>query len=288
MVFYETPPMRRKEDSMKKLLGIIASARKIGNTEIVTKVVAEKLGIGWELSLVRLPDISLIPCKGCYACILPGGRCRINDDTEWLLTRINEADAVICAAPNYLLGPAGIVKMFADRALQAMKYRASYNKKPLAVALALGREEYRGYADTGLATQLMSLHLHLVHLEIFIGTFPGEVAVATDFHEKIERMANALASGEPTTVAADRCPRCRSDLFRLRDNEMECGICRARAKVEGGKLAFYYFDPEYGEDGQEGHARWLIAKKIEYDKIGGALRRIQEKYRGGKWLIPGS
>ena len=233
---------------MKKLLGIIASARKIGNTEIVTKVVAEKLGIGWELSLVRLPDISLIPCKGCYACILPGGRCRINDDTEWLLTRINEADAVIC----------------------------------------LGREEYRGYADTGLATQLMSLHLHLVHLEIFIGTFPGEVAVATDFHEKIERMANALASGEPTTVAADRCPRCRSDLFRLRDNEMECGICRARAKVEGGKLAFYYFDPEYGEDGQEGHARWLIAKKIEYDKTKDGLRKIQEKYRGGKWLIPGS
>ena len=42
---------------------------------------------------------------------------------------------------------------------------------------------------------------------------------------------------------------------------MECGICRARAKIEGGKLAFYYFDPEFGEEGQEGHARWLIAKK---------------------------
>jgi len=76
---------------MKKLLGIIASARKIGNAEIVTKAVAEKLGSGWELSLVRLPDISLMPCKGCYACILPGGRCRINDDTEWLLSHINEA-----------------------------------------------------------------------------------------------------------------------------------------------------------------------------------------------------
>ncbi|MGA2781203.1 MAG: hypothetical protein ABSF13_04705 [Smithella sp.] len=45
---------------MKKLLGIIASARKIGNAEIVTKAVAEKLGIGWELSLVRLPDISFL------------------------------------------------------------------------------------------------------------------------------------------------------------------------------------------------------------------------------------
>ena len=169
---------------MKKLLGIIASARKIGNAEIVTKAVAEKLGIGWELSLVRLPDISLKPCKGCFACILPGGHCRISDDTEWLLTRINEADAVICAAPNYLLGPAGIVKMFADRALQAMKYRDFYNKKPMAVALTMGGEEYRGYADTGLATQLMSLHLHLVDLEILSGLFQARLPSQLIFTKK--------------------------------------------------------------------------------------------------------
>jgi multimeric flavodoxin WrbA len=273
---------------MKKLLGIIASSRKIGNSEIVVKAVAEKMGSGWELSLIRLPDISLMPCKGCYACILPNGSCMIKDDTEWLLSLINEADAVICAAPNYLLGPAGILKMFTDRALQAMKYCVSYNKKPMAVALTMGREEYRGYADTALATQLMSLRLHIVDLEIFIGTFPGEVAVAADFHEKIERMANALAKAEPTPVAADRCPRCRSDLFRLKDNEMECGICRARAKIEGGMLAFYYFDPEFGEEGQDGHARWLIAKKMEYDKTKDVLKKIRERYRGGKWLIPGT
>ena len=102
----------------KKLLGIVGSYRNLGNCEIVVKSVAEKLGNDWELAMVSLPRLRIEPCKGCYVCLLPDKKCNIKDDVQWLLEQMADADAIIFTAPNYVLGPVGIVKMLADRALQ--------------------------------------------------------------------------------------------------------------------------------------------------------------------------
>ena len=125
-----------------KILALIGSYRKVGNSEIVAKATAERMGDDWELSLVRLPKLRIEPCKGCYACLIPDKNCAIRDDTQWLLDRILEADAVIVAAPNYVLGPVGIMKMLADRSIQAFEHIEGFQKKRTAVALTLGREEY--------------------------------------------------------------------------------------------------------------------------------------------------
>ncbi len=271
----------------KKLLGVVASYRKTGNGEIVVKSVAERLGDSWELSLINLPRLRIDPCKGCYVCLLPGKKCMINDDVEWILDRFVEADAIIFTAPDYILGPVAIVKMLADRALQTYGLLSELGKKRTAVALTLGREDYRGYADTALAAQVHALGLNVVSLESFYGTHPGEVALAEDYNEKIATLAQSLESVTfEQSVPPNRCPRCFSDLFRLRDGYLECAVCRSKAQSDQGGLRFVEFGSQFTDEGRREHGEWLVMKKLEYAKIKDSLKVIQDRYRGGRWLKP--
>lgn len=273
--------------SRKKLLGIVASYRKAGNCEIVAKSVAEKLGDGWELSLISLPRLRIEPCKGCYVCLLPGKHCTIDDDVAWLLDRIVEADAIIFAAPDYVLGPIGIVKMLADRALQTTELMTELGKKKTAVALTLGREDYRGYADTALAAQVRVVGLDVVSLENFYGTHPGEVGLAEDYREKIARLALSLESDTyEHRVGPHRCPQCFSDLFRIRDEYLECAICRSKAQLDETALNFVEFGNQFTDEGRKNHTEWLIMKKLEYPKIKDKLKAVRDGYREGTWLTP--
>ena len=265
---------------------MVASYRKTGNTEIVVKATAEKMD-GWELSLIRLPMLRILPCKGCYACLMPGVQCNLQDDMQWLIERIVEADACIVAAPNYVLGPVGIMKMLADRALQTAPYHERLGSIRAAVALTLGREDYRGYADAALVSQVAALGLKVASVELFHGTFPGEAVLEEGFDDRIGRLAGSLASPDPAPAQpAERCPRCFSDLFRFRDGEIECALCKARARREGNTLSFHYFHPEFGDEGQRLHLEWLVGKKEAYASMKSKLADIQKRYRGGEWLAP--
>jgi len=270
----------------KQLLGIIASHRRGGNAEIVVKAVAGQMK-GWRLSMIRLPQLSIMPCKGCYACLRPGVLCNLDDDMEWLLDRMAEPDAILAAAPNYVMGPVGIMKMLADRALQASPRYELFKSKKTAVALTLGREDYRGYADTALMAQVTALGFTVSNIELFYGTHPGEVALEKDFEEKTARLARSLLTGgEMGPMLSDRCPRCRSDLFRIRDGVFECAICKSLARPEGDKLKFYYFHPEFSDEGKIEHMKWLFGKKQEYSALKEKLSAVQDRYRDGLWLSP--
>ncbi|MCU0820924.1 MAG: flavodoxin family protein [Spirochaetes bacterium] len=271
--------------SKKKILGIVASYRSLGNCEIIVKAVAAKLGDGFELSLVRLPKLKIYPCKGCYACLLPGGKCGLKDDVYWLTERMRESDAIVFAAPDYTLGPAGIVKMLSDRAIQISFFVEELKDKKTAVVLTLGKEDYRGYADTALASQVRNLGLDVVSLRSFIGTHPGEAALADDFDRKISEMADALLrGGNLIGNPPNRCPRCFSDLFRLRGDALECAVCKSLARQKGDALDFYFFHPEFTEEGRQAHMKWLLMKKQEYPSLKERLKKIQDAYRSGNWL----
>jgi multimeric flavodoxin WrbA len=272
---------------MKKLLGIISSIRKLGNGEIVAKAVARELGEEWELSLIRLPKLRIEPCKACYACLLPDKACNLKDDVEWLFKQIDEAEAVIFTAPNYVLGPVGMVKMLADRALQAKAYGEGFKSKRTVAALTMGKEEFRGYADTVLASQVSAIGLKVGGLEIFYGTHPGEIGFKKDFREKINHLARCLTSREPVVEdRPDRCPRCRSDLFRFGPDGIECALCKARAHLEEGRLRFSDFHHQFTEEGLKEHVEWLLQKKMEYTVIKDRLKEVREEYREGVWLFP--
>jgi len=273
----------------KRVLGLIGSYRKVGNSEIVAKAVARQMGDEWQLSLVRLPKLIISPCRGCYACLIPGKACMIKDDLVWLLEQIKQADAVIMAAPNYALGPVGIVKMISDRVLQASHYFHLFQNIPTAVVLTLGLEKYNGIARTALSVQTASLGLNVVSVEQFVGTHPGEAVLADAFDDTVRAIANTLARppADEKQIGPGQCPRCFSDLFRPHaDGGLVCAVCKSQARQNGQKLDFYYFDPEFTKEGQMKHMAWLLGKKKEYETIKDKLKEIRENYRDGEWMTP--
>ena len=272
----------------KKVLGLIASYRKLGNSEIVTKAIARKMGEDWQLSLIRLPKLNIAPCRGCYACLIPDKECQIRDDVVWMLEQIKQADAVIMAAPNYALGPVGIVKMISDRVLQAAHYFHFFKQIPAAVILTLGLEKYNGLAQTSLCVQTASLGLNIVRVESFLGTHPGGAALDDSFDARVNGIARSLeAPGAEKPSVAYQCPRCFSDLFRPHpDGGLACAVCKSRARQNGRVLDFYFFDPEFTEEGQMKHMEWLLGKKMEYETLKERLKAVKDDYREGAWLTP--
>ena len=75
-----------------KILCLIASPRKIGNSEICAKEIVSQLPADWEKEIINLCQLHLEPCKACYACLPAGKKCVIKDDLDSLLTKLQAAD----------------------------------------------------------------------------------------------------------------------------------------------------------------------------------------------------
>ena len=98
-----------------KVLGIIGSPRKNGNTEIITnhalKAIAEE-GISTEL--IRLAGLDIRPCNACRACYKEE-TCSIQDDLFPIYLEMKEADGIILASPVYYSSATSLMKAFTER-----------------------------------------------------------------------------------------------------------------------------------------------------------------------------
>jgi multimeric flavodoxin WrbA len=84
-----------------KVVGIVGSARRGGNTEILTQIALEEIGKeGIETELISLAGKRIAPCDGCRSCV-ESGKCYIKDDFESVLAKMKEADGIILATPVY-------------------------------------------------------------------------------------------------------------------------------------------------------------------------------------------
>jgi multimeric flavodoxin WrbA len=98
-----------------KIVGILGSARKGGNTEVLLDVALEEArGRGCSTSRIVLRDKAIAPCDGCMGCAKTG-RCVIKDDMEEVYEGIRAADGVIWATPVYYWSMSGLTKMALDR-----------------------------------------------------------------------------------------------------------------------------------------------------------------------------
>ena len=101
-----------------KVLAIMGSPRKKGNTYKVTRKVEEsmkKLG-NIEFEYVFLKDLDLKSCLGCGVCLDKGEKlCPLNDDRVMLEEKMQNADGVIFTSPTYVFNVSGLMKNFMDR-----------------------------------------------------------------------------------------------------------------------------------------------------------------------------
>jgi len=99
----------------KRILAVVGSPRRNGNTHILVSKIAEgaaaNSGIVEEL---LLGELSITECDGCHAC-WKGRDCSKNDDMQDLYPKISASDIVIFGTPVYWYGPTALMKAFIDR-----------------------------------------------------------------------------------------------------------------------------------------------------------------------------
>ena len=98
-----------------KVLGIVCSPRKGGNTEIIVEEAltgARDCGAETELLTIRGKDIK--PCDSCYSCEKTG-KCRIEDDMQEIYLKLMDADGIIWGTPVYFHSVTAQAKILLDR-----------------------------------------------------------------------------------------------------------------------------------------------------------------------------
>ena len=104
-----------------KVLGIICSARKGGNTEIlVQEALAAAKERGADVELLRISEMKIAPCDGCMTCH-QSGECRIKDDMQKIYKKLLAADGIILGSPVYFWSISGQAKTLMDRTY-ALRY----------------------------------------------------------------------------------------------------------------------------------------------------------------------
>ncbi len=101
-----------------RVLGIIGSPRKGGNTDVlVSEVLKGATSRGATVEKVYLNDLNMRGCQACEACRAGGGYigCVQDDDVPELLEKLATADSFVLGCPIYCFGPSAQAKTFLDR-----------------------------------------------------------------------------------------------------------------------------------------------------------------------------
>jgi multimeric flavodoxin WrbA len=135
-----------------KVLAIMGSPRKKGNTYKITKKLEEKMKQmgNVEFEYLFLKDVNLHPCTGCFACISKGGNiCPINDDRTKIEDKIRDADGVILASPVYVMQITWLMKILIDRMAYYCHRPRFFNQKAIAISTTggIGLKETLNYLE---------------------------------------------------------------------------------------------------------------------------------------------
>ncbi|MEM1552009.1 MAG: flavodoxin family protein [Candidatus Bathyarchaeia archaeon] len=221
-----------------KVLGLIGSYRKSGNTEVLVKeALMEAQKLGAQVDVLRLTDLKIEPCKGCMACVFKQEECRIQDDWNIFRKKLDESDAVIIGAPTYLLGPAGIIKMIIDRNIAFQTRTLHGSSKPGAIIGVAGIKGWEPFTMALLNVFMFTCGIKVVDQAMFYAQGPGEILLDEKAMERAKKLGkNVLqAVGKPAedqTYLGEQgvCPVCHQNLFSLKNGFLECALCQAKAE----------------------------------------------------------
>jgi len=119
-----------------KILGIVCSPRKEGNTEILVKEALDAAReAGCETELILLAGKKITPCNGCNTC-LKDGVCNVKDDMQAIYEQLEKADGIIFGSPVYFYNVTAQAKAVVDRTYPLAFHRKLKNKVAAAIVVA--------------------------------------------------------------------------------------------------------------------------------------------------------
>lgn len=128
---------------MVKVIGIVGSPRKGGNTELlVSEALKAASEEDVETELITLADKDIKPCDACLSC-RETKECHVKDDLRQIFRRMLEADGIILGSPVYFGSATPQIKALIDRAgYWAMALGRPFENKvggPIVVARRAGQ-----------------------------------------------------------------------------------------------------------------------------------------------------
>jgi len=119
-----------------KILGIVCSPRKKGNTKVLVKEVLDSAHKhGAEIEVITICDYAIAPCDGCESCESTG-KCKIEDDMQGIYAKLLAYDGIVVGSPVYYWGVTAQAKAMIDRTFVFRKERRLRNKVAGAVVVA--------------------------------------------------------------------------------------------------------------------------------------------------------
>jgi multimeric flavodoxin WrbA len=231
-----------------KILGIVGSCRRLGNTEILVKeALMGAQEEGAEVDIVRWTDYNILPCEGDATCMFLGRECKFKDkdDHDYLLQMMYQFDGVILGAPCYILEVEAVVKQFIDRLFVLSSQPSKMIGKPAAIIVPYATRGWTTYAFLQPTIVLHQLGMHiidkaLVHIQAMSQT-AGDAGAQAKARKIGKEVALAIKTGDHSYKGEPGvCPVCHERNIRImKDNEtVECGICAIRGKlrIENGKI----------------------------------------------------
>jgi multimeric flavodoxin WrbA len=114
---YDAAITNRRGRNVKKIVVFDGSGRKRHTQGAALQFLRNLQALGdVEYEIVALRDHRIETCRGCQACFDSGEeRCPLHDDRDVLIAKMEAADGVVWATPNYSFQVSGTMKTFLDR-----------------------------------------------------------------------------------------------------------------------------------------------------------------------------
>jgi multimeric flavodoxin WrbA len=278
---------------VKKVLGIVGSLRDSGNCEVMIKQISREIKEPHELRLLRLPELDLKYCRGCYRCLQTPYTCVIRDDLEIALDAISESDGLILAAPTYFLAAHACLKVFVDRGISFYGRHEKLWGKPAVGLGVAGLQGKEGGVVLDIQRFFISLMADLKSSGVVYGALPGEAYSNVSNLDVAKKQAEALFS-ESTTKSKMSCRYCGSNAFSfLSENKVQCLLCgeyglikadNDHSSIEMYKSSHPLFSSEHDA---LLHREWLNGMVKHFDKNKKSLAKVRKEFRDSvEWVRP--
>ena len=188
-----------------RVLGIVGSVRKNGNTEILIREALDGAKeAGAETEIVLLAGKNIIACDGCGAC-RKVGVCPVKDDMQGIYKQMEAADAILLGSPVYFHSFSTQIKAVMDRT-NLFLFDKKLNRKVGAPIVAVGR-------GGGESTRTQLISFFVIH-----GMIPLRGVIGFGFEPGGVRYGEGRSPGSTALGEAQAAGREVVDMVRLLKN----------------------------------------------------------------------
>lgn len=195
---------------MKRVLGIVGSPRRGGNTDIlVARVLDGARAAGASAETVYLGGLTIRECDGCHAC-WQGCDCPKRDDMNEIYRAVSAADALVVGTPVYWYGPTALMKGFVDRLVyyNCDRNRAGVSGKRAVVVIPYEEDDP---ATAAPVVEFFARSLRYLEMELAGAVVVGGMARKGQVLEREDALQAAAGLGRE--LVSGRQP-CKGDLAK--------------------------------------------------------------------------